>query len=59
MATISKIKATADNVDYNIRDDYSIWGGRNFLPITQTYLYTRSGKSATSQGITITQEENG
>lgn len=59
MATISKIKATADNVDYNIRDDYSIWGGRNFLPITQAYLYTRSGKSATSQGITVTQEENG
>ena len=32
MAVISKIKATADNVDYNIRDDYSIWGGRNYLP---------------------------
>ena len=29
MATINKIKAT-DNINYNIRDDYSIWGGRNY-----------------------------
>ena len=31
MAVISQIKATSDNVDYNIRDDYSIWGGRNYV----------------------------
>ena len=31
MAVISQIKATADNVAYNIRDDYSTWGGRNLL----------------------------
>ena len=31
MAVLSKIKAS-DNVDYNIRDDYSTWGGRNLLP---------------------------
>jgi len=30
MAVLSKIKAS-DNVDYNIRDDYSTWGGRNLL----------------------------
>ena len=30
MATLSKIKAS-DNVTYNIRDDYSTWGGRNIL----------------------------
>jgi hypothetical protein len=30
MAIINKIKAT-DNKEYNIRDDYSIWGGRNLL----------------------------
>ena len=30
MATINKIKAT-NNKEYNIRDDYSIWGGRNLL----------------------------
>lgn len=31
MAVISQIKATSDNVNYNIRDDYSTWGGRNYL----------------------------
>lgn len=31
MAVLSQIKATSDNVDYNIRDDYSIWNGRNIL----------------------------
>lgn len=31
MAVISQIKATSDNVNYNIRDDYSIWGGRNYV----------------------------
>lgn len=31
MAVISQIKATSDNIDYNIRDDYSIWSGRNLL----------------------------
>lgn len=39
MATISKIKATADNVDYNIRDDYSIWGGRNYMQGTGNPYY--------------------
>lgn len=28
MAVLSQIKAS-DNVNYNIRDDYSTWGGRN------------------------------
>lgn len=37
MAVISQIKATSDNVDYNIRDDYSIWGGRNLLLNTKDY----------------------
>ena len=31
MALISKIKNTADSVDYNIRDDVHTWGGRNLL----------------------------
>lgn len=31
MAVISQIKATSDNVNYNIRDDYSTWGGRNLV----------------------------
>ena len=39
MAVISKIKATADNVDYNIRDDYSIWGGRNYMQGTGNPYY--------------------
>ena len=30
MAVISQIKATSDNVNYNIRDDYSTWGDRNY-----------------------------
>ena len=34
MAVLSKIKAS-DNVDYNIRDDYSTWGGRNLLMHTK------------------------
>ena len=33
MAVLSKIKAS-DNVDYNIRDDYSTWGGRNLLKLS-------------------------
>jgi hypothetical protein len=37
MAVISQIKATSDNVDYNIRDDYSIWGGRNLLRGTKDF----------------------
>lgn len=31
MALISKIKNTADSVDYNIRDDVHTWGGRNLI----------------------------
>ena len=31
MALISKIKNTADSVDYNIRDDVHTWGGRNYI----------------------------
>lgn len=31
MALISKIKNTADSVDYNIRDDVHTWGGRNLM----------------------------
>ena len=31
MAVLSQIKATSDNVTYNIRDDYSTWGGRNLV----------------------------
>ena len=31
MALISKIKNTADSVDYNIRDDVHTWGGRNLF----------------------------
>ncbi len=30
MALISKIKGT-DNIEYNVRDDVSVWGGRNLL----------------------------
>lgn len=37
MAVISQIKATSDNVDYNIRDDYSTWGGRNLLRNTKFF----------------------
>ena len=45
MATISKIKATADNVDYNIRDDYSIWGGRNLLRNTNSFTTSEIAKT--------------
>lgn len=37
MAVISQIKAS-DNIDYNIRDDYSIWSGRNLLQGTANLL---------------------
>lgn len=47
MATISQIKATSDNVNYNIRDDYSIWGGRNLLLGTNTQ-YTSVGNERNS-----------
>lgn len=30
MATISKIKLP-NNASYDIKDDYSVWGGRNIL----------------------------
>lgn len=33
MALISKIKGT-DNVDYNVRDDVSVWGGRNLFRLS-------------------------
>lgn len=34
MALISKIKGT-NNTEYNVRDDVSIWGGRNLLVRTK------------------------
>lgn len=39
-------------------DDLKI-GGRNFLPMTETSLTSRDGKTYTIQGITITQQEDG
>lgn len=47
MALISKIKNTADSVDYNIRDDVHTWGGRNLIwntihPITNYWATTRA-----------------
>lgn len=47
MAVISQIKATSDNVNYNIRDDYSTWGGRNLLLGTNTQ-YTSVGNERNS-----------
>ena len=45
MAVISQIKATSDNVNYNIRDDYSTWGGRNLLLNTKN-LFPVTGTSS-------------
>lgn len=61
MAVLSKIKAS-DNVDYNIRDDYSIWGGRNLIKgsnklstASNMYGWINNGNSTTLEVIT----ENG
>jgi len=49
MAVLSQIKAS-DNVTYNIRDDYSTWGGRNLLigagyyTKSSPYSYTSTAK---------------
>jgi len=49
MAVLSQIKAS-DNVTYNIRDDYSTWGGRNllkgagFYTKNTPYSYTSTAK---------------
>lgn len=51
MAVLSKIKAS-DNVDYNIRDDYSTWGGRNLLRGTKDfYGWYQNGNTTFSDGI--------
>ena len=47
MALISKIKNTADSIDYNIRDDVHTWGGRNLIwntihPVTNYWATTRA-----------------
>ena len=42
MALISKIKNTADSVDYNIRDDVHTWGGRNLMLHTDYATYGTS-----------------
>lgn len=55
---ISQIKGL-DNITYDLQDKVSIFGQTNILPMTQTYLYSLLNKKATSQGITVTQEENG
>lgn len=47
MAVLSKIKAS-DNVDYNIRDDYSTWGGRNLLKNTKNF--TNTGVDSSEMG---------
>mgnify|MGYP006988825991 CR=1 FL=1 len=40
MADIYAIKGT-DNVQYNLRDDYSVWGGENYLKnIYRTHVAT-------------------
>ena len=39
MADIKAIKGT-DNVQYNLRDDYSVWGGENLLEDSDIYCYT-------------------
>lgn len=36
MALISKIKGT-DNIEYNVRDDVSVWGGRNLIKNTHDF----------------------
>lgn len=43
MALISKIKNTADSVDYNIRDDVHTWGGRNLA--TKRHIFDGSGRT--------------
>jgi hypothetical protein len=48
MAVISQIKATSNNVDYNIRDDYSVWGGRNLLRGTKDF--SNIGVASTESG---------
>jgi len=59
MAVISQIKATSDNVNYNIRDDYSIWGGRNlvyntrFLSATPPAPWVNWGSPTTREVVTI------
>ena len=47
MAVISQIKATSDNTNYNIRDDYSTWGGRNYAQ--------NSGPGVVSSHLAITE----
>ncbi len=41
MALISKIKGT-NNIDYNVRDDVSVWGGRNLLSVNK-YINVSGG----------------
>lgn len=55
MALISKIKGT-DNIEYNVRDDVSVWGGRNLLPVSQSKIYNTSG---ITRGITINYFKDG
>ena len=42
MAVISQIKGT-DNVTYNVRDDVSIWGGRNYATLNFTGDSSKTG----------------
>lgn len=59
MAVISQIKATSDNVNYNIRDDYSTWGGRNlvyntrFLSATPPAPWVNWGSPTTREVVEI------
>lgn len=53
MAVLSKIKAS-DNVDYNIRDDYSTWGGRNLLKGTKDFS---GATTKNTTYVTITTEK--
>lgn len=48
MATISKIKLP-NNASYDIRDDYSVWGGRNLLPLSQLQTYGGGTLTTTSE----------
>ena len=49
MAVLSKIKAS-DNIDYNIRDDYSTWGGRNLLKGTKDWSCMENTTGLTKSG---------
>lgn len=58
MALISKIKNTADSVDYNIRDDVHTWGGRNLMKRTCYSAFAPDNfNNGTATGVSFADEK--